>query len=72
MIYQVMEIEKSDEVSWGSCEEVGQQFKNLDSDSRRLEHLIEFFNDATDVFEFVIALLSLHVSIDKMYQVMFG
>ena len=53
-----MEIEKPDEVSWGSCEEVGQQFKNLDSDSRRLEHLIEFFNDATDVFEFVIALLS--------------
>ena len=69
-----MKIEKPDEVNLLKkvAQEVVQQSKKLNSDNRRLEHLIEFLKGATDVFELTIALLSLNISIEKMYQVIFG
>ena len=41
----------------------------MDSEKRRLVHLIEFFKDLNDVWESIIALLSLNVSTEEIYQV---
>ena len=35
----------------------------------KLVHLIEFLKDPYDVWEFIIALLSLNVSTEEMYQI---
>ena len=49
--------------------EVGLQSQSLDSEKRRLVHLIKFLKDPYDVCEFIIALLFLNVSIKEMYQI---
>ena len=41
----------------------------MDSEKRRLIHSIEFLKDPYNVCEFIIALLSLNVSIEEMHQV---
>ena len=66
-IYQVLDIDKADEFNFLKkvVEEVVQN-KNSDGDSKRLEHLTKFLKDTNDVFEFIIALLSLNVSIEPL------
>ena len=68
---QVLVIEKLNELRkiW---REVAKQSKSLHRESRRLEHLIEFLKLQNDAYEFIFALLSLNVSIDKIYQAIFG
>ena len=44
----------------------------MDSEKRRLVHLIEFLKDLYDVGEFIIALLSWNVSTAEMYQIICG
>ena len=39
-----------------------QQSKNVDTESRRLEHLIKFLKDSNNVCEFIIALVALNGS----------
>ena len=68
---QVLVIEKLNELRkiW---REVAKQSKSLHRESRRLKHLIEFLKLQNDAYEFIFALLSLNVSIDKIYQAIFG
>ena len=44
----------------------------MDSEKRRLVDLIEFSKEPYDVCEFIIALLSLYISIEEMYQNIVG
>ena len=41
----------------------------MDSEKGRLVHSIEFLKDPYDGYEFLIALLSLNVCLEEMYQV---
>ena len=43
----------------------------MDSEQGRLVHSIEFLKNQYDFCEFVIALLSLNISIEEMYQVIY-
>ena len=43
----------------------------MDSEKGRLVHSIEFLKNQYDFCEFVIALLSLNISIEEMYQVIY-
>ena len=52
--------------------EASLQSQSLDSEKRRLVHLIEFLKDPYDACEFIIALLSLNVSIKEIYQINCG
>ena len=45
---------------------------SLDSEKRRMVHLIQFLKEPYHFWEFIIALLSLNVSIEKMYQIICG
>ena len=68
---QVLVIEKLNELR-NIWREVAKQSKSLHRESRRLKHLIEFLKLQNDAYEFIFALLSLNVSIDKIYQAIFG
>ena len=57
--------EEFEEVEW-------QSHQSLDSENRRLLHLIEVLKNPTDVFQLIFALLSLNVSIEKIYQIICG
>ena len=65
---QVVEIEKFNEFDLlkESVQEVWLQSQRLDSEKNRLVHLNEFLKDRY-VWEFIITLLSLNVSIEEMY-----
>ena len=62
-----MDIDKADEFNFlKKVVEEDVQNKNSDGDSKRLEHLTKFLKDTKDVFEFIIALLSLNVNIEPL------
>ena len=65
---QVVEIEKFNEFDLlkEGVQEVWLQSQRLDSEKNRLVHLNEFLKDRY-VWEFIITLLSLNVSIEEMY-----
>ena len=66
-INQVMDIDKAGEFNFlKKVVEEDVQNKNSDGDSKRLEHLTKFLKDTKDVFEFIIALLSLNVNIEPL------
>ena len=44
----------------------------MDGEERRLVYSIGFLKDPYDVCELIIALLSLNVTIEEMYQVIYG
>ena len=48
---------------------LGKQCQSLNSEKRILVHLTEFFKEPYDVCEFIIALLSLNVSREEIYQI---
>ena len=67
-----MNIEKLNEFNFlkDDVENVWQQ--SLDSEKRRLVHLIEFLKDPYDVWDIMIALLSLNLSMKEMYPIICG
>ena len=71
-IEQVMDIENFSEVNLLKevVEETVQQI--LDREVRRLEHLTEFLKDSNYVCAFITSWLPLKLSVEKMYQVIFG
>ena len=71
---QVMDVEKLNEFNFlkEDVEEVGEQSQSLGNDKRRLVHLTEFLKNPYDVCEFIIFPLSLNVTIEEIYQVIFG
>ena len=71
---QVMDVEKLNEFNFlkEDVEEVGERSQSLDNKKRRLVHLTEFLKNPYDVCEFIIFSLSLNVTIEEIYQVIFG